>query len=377
MNANSCAQRALHVVPASQLTPRPLSWLWPGRLALGKLALLDGDPQLGKSLLTLDLCARLSTGRPFPDGTPSPGPATSLIFNAEDGAADTILPRLRALGADLDRVLVAPRGDPSAALALPGDLGPLDDLVAQTGARFVVLDPVVAFLQASVLSASDQSVRRALAPLADLAERRKCAVEMVRHLNKKGGGKALYRGGGSIGFTAACRSCWLAAAEPGGTGRCVLAQVKNNLGPPQPALTYEIGTGADGLPTLTWLGAAAWTPDQLLAHRSPAAGPTLNQAERARAFLERALQAGPRTARELWEQAQKEGHSERTLYRAKIELQARSVRVMLEGRRHTYWLRPGQQLPPEIPPEAVPPDLEDYLAPLRALYPPSTPLDDL
>src|SRR5439155_10848615 len=133
-----------------------------------------------------------STGRPFPDGTPSPGPATSLIFNAEDGAADTILPRLRALGADLDRVLVAPRGDSSAALALPGDLGPLDDLVSQTGARFVVLDPVVAFLQASVLSASDQSVRRALAPLADLAERRQCAIEMVRHLNKKGGGKALY-----------------------------------------------------------------------------------------------------------------------------------------------------------------------------------------
>ena len=83
------------------------------------------------------------------------------------------------------------------------------------------------------------------------------------------------------------------------------------------------------------------------------------------------------TARELWELAQKEGHSERTLYRAKVEMQARSVRVMLEGRRHTYWLRPGQQLPPEIPPEAVPPDLEEWLAPLRALYPPSTPLDDL
>jgi len=97
---------SLAVRPVSQVTARPVSWLWPGRLALGKLALLDGDPGLGKSLLALDLCARLSTGRPFPDGTPSPGPANSLVLNAEDGLEDTIRPRLEALGADLDRVFV-------------------------------------------------------------------------------------------------------------------------------------------------------------------------------------------------------------------------------------------------------------------------------
>jgi hypothetical protein len=57
--------------PASELTPRPVDWLVPGRFALGKLALLEGDPGLGKSLLTLDLCARLSTGRPFPEDGPA------------------------------------------------------------------------------------------------------------------------------------------------------------------------------------------------------------------------------------------------------------------------------------------------------------------
>src|SRR5262249_16775325 len=60
------ARRAMSVQPVSQLTPRPVSWLWPGRLALGKLAMLDGDPDLGKSLVTLDLCTRLSRGLPFP-----------------------------------------------------------------------------------------------------------------------------------------------------------------------------------------------------------------------------------------------------------------------------------------------------------------------
>ena len=70
-------------------------WLWPKRLASGMLAMLDGDPGMGKSLLTLDLCARLTTGRPWPDGTPSPEPASVIVLNGEDGAADVIRPRLR------------------------------------------------------------------------------------------------------------------------------------------------------------------------------------------------------------------------------------------------------------------------------------------
>jgi len=83
----------------NQLTSRPVSWLWPGRLALGKLAMLDGDPGLGKSLLALDLCARLSTGRPFPDDQPGSGVGSSIVLNAEDSAQDTTRPRLQALGA--------------------------------------------------------------------------------------------------------------------------------------------------------------------------------------------------------------------------------------------------------------------------------------
>src|SRR5262245_65063804 len=66
MSSLSSAGAILRVRSVSQLAPRPVAWLWPGRLALGKLAILDGDPGLGKSLVTLDLCARLSTGQPFP-----------------------------------------------------------------------------------------------------------------------------------------------------------------------------------------------------------------------------------------------------------------------------------------------------------------------
>src|SRR5215831_13080294 len=106
----------------NELKPEPLSWLWQQRLGLGKLAMLDGDPGLGKSLVALDLCARLSTGRPMPDGSPGLGPGNALVLNAEDGPEDTTRPRLEALGADLERVFVLrPSDELGSPLRLPGD----------------------------------------------------------------------------------------------------------------------------------------------------------------------------------------------------------------------------------------------------------------
>ena len=58
MSPATSVPSALEACPASRVTSQPLTWLWPGRLALGKLAMLDADPGVGKSLLTLDLCAR-------------------------------------------------------------------------------------------------------------------------------------------------------------------------------------------------------------------------------------------------------------------------------------------------------------------------------
>ena len=141
---------SLDLQPVSRLAPRDLDWLWPFRLAFGKPAILDGDPGLGKSLLALDLCARLSTGRPFPDGSPSPGPAPALILNGEDGAEDTICPRLQALGADLDRVFVLQRKLESIRMPLrfPRHLDILERALDRTKARLVVIDPIMAFLDA-------------------------------------------------------------------------------------------------------------------------------------------------------------------------------------------------------------------------------------
>src|SRR5881398_2781595 len=96
---------ALNAEPLSNVRPETVRWLWEPYLPRGKLALLDGDPGVGKSLLTIDLAARLSRGGPLPDGSPSGRPHLTLLLGAEDDAADTTRPRAEAAGADLGRVV--------------------------------------------------------------------------------------------------------------------------------------------------------------------------------------------------------------------------------------------------------------------------------
>src|SRR5829696_4119780 len=88
----------------SEVEPEQVEWLWPGRLPLGKLAVLDGDPGLGKSAVTLDLAARISAGLELPDGQPCE-PAGVVLLSAEDGLRDTIRPRLDAAGADSEKIV--------------------------------------------------------------------------------------------------------------------------------------------------------------------------------------------------------------------------------------------------------------------------------
>jgi putative DNA primase/helicase len=345
-----------------------IEWLWPRRLALGKLALLEGDPGLGKSLLTLDLCARLSRGWPLPDGSGVMEPGNALVLNAEDGDADTVRARLVALGADLARVFVlAGAGMSGVPIRLPSQCPLLDEALTRTKARLVILDPLLAFLDSGVIAGNDQSVRRALTPLAALAAHHNCCVLMVRHLNKRGGRHALYRGGGAIGLLGACRSAWLVGRDPVVAGQCVLAQVKNNLAASQGSLGFRV-VAESGAIGLSWLGPSPWSAEQVLAGLSRGAARL-----QARAFLLSALESGPRLVREIWSEGQRQGLSARTMRRAGQDLSIASQRVEHDGRHENYWLLPGQ----EVPAEAFGgEDLEAWLGPLREKYPSATPLDE-
>ena len=164
--------------------------------------MLDGDPGVGKSTVSLDIAARTSTGSPMPDGSAGVKGAV-LILSAEDGLADTIRPRLDAAGADPARVIAITEmtfatadGLQSRPVTIPGDLAAIEHIITEHDVRLVVIDVLMAYLSGDVNAHRDQDVRRALHILSGLAERTRCCVIVLRHLNKSGGGNAIYRGGG-------------------------------------------------------------------------------------------------------------------------------------------------------------------------------------
>ena len=255
----------LVVTAMADVAPEAVRWLWEGRIPLGKLTVLEGDPKGGKSTMTLDLMARVSTNSPMPDGTLSDldGRAYCVLLTAEDGLADTVRPRLDLAGADVSRVMVwegvLSTTDESTELRMPSlplDVLRLEALVTELAAKLVVVDVLAAYLGDRVDSHHDNDVRRALAPLAKMAESTGAAVVVLRHLNKGGGTKAMYRGGGSIGISGQARSILLSGLDPNDetNRRRVLAVTGCNVaaeGHPhsltEPGRRVPAGTGAHRL----------------------------------------------------------------------------------------------------------------------------------
>jgi hypothetical protein len=297
-------------------------WLWPGRIPLGKVTVLDGDPGTGKSTLTLTIAAKVSTSSPFPDGA-RPERADVILLSAEDDIGDTIRPRLEAAGADLARCWVLPDVQPDPDKPprppeLPADLDAIEGMVKDKQAALVVIDPIAAFLSGTVDMHRDQDVRRALAPLAYMAARTSAAVVIVRHMNK-GQGSALYRGSGSIGIVGAARAGLLVAPDPDDEDRRVLAMSKANLAKRTESLAYRIVEDERyGVARVVWDGASKHTAADLVRPRvDDDEAPALAEAAR---VLKEILANGPLSAGNVKKQAAQAGVAERTLHRARQAL---------------------------------------------------------
>lgn len=320
-------------VRLSAVVPEVVRWLWAGRFPLGKLALVDGDPGLGKSTMLLDIAARVSRGDAMPDGSHGDvvGAGGVVILQAEDGLADTIVPRLLAAGADLDRIeaftfMAEPaetdhegRTRKPAHDRLPhlADVQGLADVIARIDARLVIVDPLVAFLPPRVDSNKDSEVRQGLSGVVGLAGVSGCCVVGVRHLNKASALSALYRGGGSIGIIGAARSGLLVASDPDSPARRVLAPLKSNLAPIAPSLAWHLEASAGGVAHVVWEGVTELSATALLEGGDKEDRLVRNEAHE---FLRAELSEGERPAEELISTARRLGIATRTLQRAADEV---------------------------------------------------------
>lgn len=329
------ASRVIGVL-ASQVKPEPIRWFWKNRIALGKVHVWDGDPGLGKSLVSVDLAARASAGAAMPDEDSPSGrePVGVVIMSAEDGFADTVVPRLKSAGADLARVRLIPAIldlETGLALSIPADLSALELAIKSVHAQLVIIDPLVAFIGTATNSWKDQDIRHALAPLSLLAERTGAAHVAIRHLSKVSSPNPLYRGGGSIGIIGAARIGFLFARNPEDSQSIVFAATKSNVGVMPGSLLYRISVNAENIPVVEWQGKSHLDATTLLSSQPLVSGDEPAALTEAMSFLRDSLEDGPKPSKVVKQEAHGAGVANRTLDRAKVALKVRSSKCGFDG----------------------------------------------
>lgn len=324
------------VVSLDQVEPLQTHWFWEQYIPSGAITVLDGDPGLGKSQLTVDLAARKSRGDSMPPATAPDGTFAkrgTLILNAEDDPARTLRPRLDAAGADISRIHLLREmdgfdGEEQRPVSLPLDLPAIRSLIGEYHIGLVVIDPFVAYLDAKLSANSDADVRRCLGQVAGLAEETGAAFLLVRHLNKKSGLSAKYRGGGSIGITGAARAVLMVGEDPTDSESRILAPVKSNLGPEPPSLRFHIeSTGTTS--RVRWGDSCdVSAADMLSAGNADKKGTKM---ERAKEIIEDVLSVGPRGSSEVMGACTAEGIGERTYHSARKALGVKSEKTEFQG----------------------------------------------
>jgi hypothetical protein len=247
-------------ISADDIEESSVEWLnWPF-LPFGCLVIIDGDPGQGKSLITTGMVAKASSGMPvLPFGrNEERGPLHCGMIGAEDDISHAVKGRLRAAGYAENRHvwfmgLKKDKRGRIELLTFPAGTERVRRFIVDKSLRLLIIDPVSSFLGEDIHSHNEASVRRALAPLADIARDTDCCIVLVRHLNKDGKMKALYRGTGSIAFSAIARSGLISGICPDGTFG--LAHVKSSYAERwQGVLRYSIvkWDKDEDIPVIDW-----------------------------------------------------------------------------------------------------------------------------
>ena len=310
-------ENKVKIISMDTVEAEEIKWLWKPYIPFGKLTIIQGDPGEGKTTFALHIASLLSQGKCF-DEAEAMGmsePVNVIYQTAEDGLADTVKPRLEIAGADCEKILVIDESDKSLSMADER----LEEALAKTGAKVLILDPIQAYLGGGMDMNRANEARDMTKRLGALAEKYQCAILLIGHMNKASGNKAAYRGMGSIDFFAVARSVLLVGRIEGEPNTRAVVQIKNNLaafGHPKAFMLSEMG--------FHWLGDYEITADEVLGGIAPKA----NKLEQAKQMLrELAETTNMVQSNEIFEMADKQGISKRTLENAKKELGIRAKKI--------------------------------------------------
>lgn len=316
----------VELLRGDSIIPEAVDWLWDGWLAAGKLQILGGQPGTGKTTIATALAATVTIGGRWPDGSRAEA-GSAVIWSGEDDPADTLVPRLRAAGADMTRVHFID-GMHDGADRYPFDPARDSDSLLEALAgigdvRLLVIDPIVSAVAGD--SHKNAEVRRSLQPLVDLAQRQRCALLGVTHFTKGTAGREpVERITGSLAFGALARLVMVTAkaeAKDGETARRFLARAKSNIGPDGGGFVYDLQQGElPGFPgvaasSVLWGAELEGTARELLAdaeQQDDEAGEQRDAAD----WLRDVLGYGPMPVKDVKRQADECGFAWRSVQRA-------------------------------------------------------------
>jgi len=327
------------LISMDTIEPEEYDWLWEGKFALGKLATMAGEGGLGKSTIMIDVAARVSTGRPWPDNPMSSQPiGSTIILTAEDDLADTVRPRLDRSGANPAKIKILKailQEEREKWFDIAQDLPHLESAIQTVGdCRLVIIDPVSAYL-GTIDSHNNSDVRGVLGPLSALANQYHISIVLVTHLNKSNTVNVADRIMGSGAFVHAPRTVWAVTQDRGqeeeakeGIDRRLMLMVKSNLSFPY-GLAYRIIDGE-----LKWeTDPVKMTAKQFFADCGERTTAPVRY-EVKMWLVDLLRKNGPMWAADIKCEAEGECHSLRTVHTAKKALGIKSNK---DGKNRWYW----------------------------------------
>lgn len=311
------------------IQPEAIDWMWKPWIPLGSVSILEGDPKVGKSTITLQLAAIVSRGWGFPDGDGKPGapygPANVILMNSEDPLATVLRPRLDHAGADCTRIFALTGVQwrngavDSERMVTLQDVDTIEQAIIKFDAKLVIIDPIQAYFGAGVDMHRANETRPVLAGLGAIAERQRCAVLLVRHLRKMGG-SATAHGLGGVDIFGYARSILLAWRDPDDPNRRILAHTATNFAREAKSLLYTLDDG------FRWCGVDDRTAEDL-ANQPQQRGERKPAADRTAEWLHSLLSDGQIPANEVYAKAAREGYGIGSVKAAKTMLGVESCKV--------------------------------------------------
>lgn len=307
-----------------------IDWIWRPHLARKEVTILEGDPGLGKSYLAQIVAASIATGRRLISPYKGQAKITGSIvyFDMENNAGSVTKPRLtqnrfKDFSGMFNVVQQAFSIDDE------DSLGFVYEQLERIKPSLVVFDTLNMYIgKADTHKASE--VAQAFSIFMQLAKDFNCAVLVLRHLTK-GGGSAIYRGQGSMGFAGAARVVISVGVDPDDTETRVFAHTKNNLSKAPQAMSFRIEERDHGASEFVWGEFVNLSSQEIMdaASEARAEGKQGNQMQDAMEFLETTITDVPTEVGKLYRMAEKRSISTKMLDRAASKM---SVKKKIKGK---------------------------------------------